>query len=182
MPGPNYFSLTRSISWLLMPWLLTSPGHQQPFQNVSHLVLGEFSTFYNHSCTFAGAVNSWLHGLDLRLGATRMGGLTDSRLSCQTPRPCTGHRRRQCFPKIPAQDLFKRGLWSAMGTSCSHLFGARPLGRPKTIIPLILLRWVVIFAFVYGSHDWIFAGDSAWMLGHPALIRPIRNKCAGHVR
>ena len=36
MLGPNYFSLTRSISWLLMPWLLASPGHQQPFQNVSH--------------------------------------------------------------------------------------------------------------------------------------------------
>ena len=28
--GPSYLSLTRSISWLLMPWLLTSPGHQQP--------------------------------------------------------------------------------------------------------------------------------------------------------
>ena len=24
-------SLTRSISWLLMPWLLISPGHQQPW-------------------------------------------------------------------------------------------------------------------------------------------------------
>ena len=24
-------SLTRSISWLLMPWLLASPGHQQPW-------------------------------------------------------------------------------------------------------------------------------------------------------
>ena len=29
--GPSYLSLTRSISWLLMPWLLTSPGHQQPW-------------------------------------------------------------------------------------------------------------------------------------------------------
>ena len=27
--GPSYLGLTRSISWLLMPWLLTSPGHQQ---------------------------------------------------------------------------------------------------------------------------------------------------------
>ena len=27
--GYGYLSLTRSISWLLMPWLLTSPGHQQ---------------------------------------------------------------------------------------------------------------------------------------------------------
>ena len=25
--GPSYLSLTRSISWLLMPWLLMSPGH-----------------------------------------------------------------------------------------------------------------------------------------------------------
>ena len=29
--GPCYFGLTRSISWLLMPWLLTSPGHLQPW-------------------------------------------------------------------------------------------------------------------------------------------------------
>ena len=29
--GPSYLGLTRSISRLLMPWLLTSPGHQQPW-------------------------------------------------------------------------------------------------------------------------------------------------------
>ena len=29
--GPSYLGLTRSLSWLLMPWLLTSPGHQQPW-------------------------------------------------------------------------------------------------------------------------------------------------------
>ena len=28
--GPSYLGLTRSIPWLLMPWLLASPGHQQP--------------------------------------------------------------------------------------------------------------------------------------------------------
>ena len=27
--GQSYLGLTRSISWLLMPWLLTSTGHQQ---------------------------------------------------------------------------------------------------------------------------------------------------------
>ena len=27
--GPSYLGLNRSISWLLMPWLLASPGHQQ---------------------------------------------------------------------------------------------------------------------------------------------------------
>ena len=35
MPEQNdhelYLGLTRSISWLLMPWLLTSPRHQQPW-------------------------------------------------------------------------------------------------------------------------------------------------------
>ena len=30
MQGPYNLGLTRSISWLLMTWLLTSPGHQQP--------------------------------------------------------------------------------------------------------------------------------------------------------
>ena len=29
MQGPSYLGLTRSIAWLLMPWLLTSPEHQQ---------------------------------------------------------------------------------------------------------------------------------------------------------
>ena len=29
--GPIWLGLTRSISWLLMPWLLVSPGHQQPW-------------------------------------------------------------------------------------------------------------------------------------------------------
>ena len=31
MQGPSYLGLTRSKSWLLMPWLLVSPGHQQPW-------------------------------------------------------------------------------------------------------------------------------------------------------
>ena len=29
--GSSYLGLSRSISWLLMPWLLTSPTHQQPW-------------------------------------------------------------------------------------------------------------------------------------------------------
>ena len=29
--GPSSLGLTRSISWLQMPWLLASPGHQQPW-------------------------------------------------------------------------------------------------------------------------------------------------------
>ena len=31
MRGLNYLCSTRSISWLLMPLLLSSPGHQQPW-------------------------------------------------------------------------------------------------------------------------------------------------------
>ena len=29
--GPSYLSLIMPISWLLMPWLLASPGRQQPW-------------------------------------------------------------------------------------------------------------------------------------------------------
>ena len=29
--GPSYLGLTKSILWLLMPWLLASPEHQQPW-------------------------------------------------------------------------------------------------------------------------------------------------------
>ena len=31
MQGPSYLGLCRSISWLVMPCLLTSPGHHQPW-------------------------------------------------------------------------------------------------------------------------------------------------------
>ena len=36
--GPSYLCLIRSISWLLMPWLLTSPGHQQPWYWLLHIL------------------------------------------------------------------------------------------------------------------------------------------------
>ena len=59
MQGLSYLSLTRSISWLLMPWLLASPGHQHPsywlrrigeslsyrrndFNNLCHVILEEW--------------------------------------------------------------------------------------------------------------------------------------------
>ena len=35
--GPSYLGLTRSISWLLMPWLLASPGHQQPWYSLCRI-------------------------------------------------------------------------------------------------------------------------------------------------
>ena len=31
MQGLSYTGLIRSLSWLLMPWLFASPGHQQPW-------------------------------------------------------------------------------------------------------------------------------------------------------
>ena len=31
VPWQSYLGITRLISWLLMPWLLSSPGHQQPW-------------------------------------------------------------------------------------------------------------------------------------------------------
>ena len=35
--GPSYLGFTRSISWLLMLWLLTSPGHQQPWYQICRI-------------------------------------------------------------------------------------------------------------------------------------------------
>ena len=36
---PSYLSLIRSISWLLMPWLLMSPGHRQQWYWLCEIVL-----------------------------------------------------------------------------------------------------------------------------------------------
>ena len=50
--GPSYLGLTRSISWLLMPWLLTSPGHQHPWYWLCRI--GRFLSYlrkdFNHLC------------------------------------------------------------------------------------------------------------------------------------
>ena len=50
--GPSYLSLTRSISWLLMPWLLPSPGNRQPWYWLyrvcrSFFSLKDFKYLYN---------------------------------------------------------------------------------------------------------------------------------------
>ena len=55
--GQSYLSLTTSISWLLMPWLLPLPGHQQPWYWQSDyvkyvgpgLIRGRISTIYGMS-------------------------------------------------------------------------------------------------------------------------------------
>ena len=50
--GPSYLGLTRSISWLLMPWLLTSPEHQQPWYWLCRI--GRFLSYlrkdFNYLC------------------------------------------------------------------------------------------------------------------------------------
>ena len=38
--GPSYLDLTWSISLLLMPWRLTSPGHQQPWYWLCKICIG----------------------------------------------------------------------------------------------------------------------------------------------
>ena len=47
--GPSYLDLTRSISWLLKPWLLTSPGHQQPWYWLYRIC---------RPCSFLGTISS----------------------------------------------------------------------------------------------------------------------------
>ena len=50
--GPSYLGLTRSISWLLMPWLLTLPGYQQPWYWLCRI--GRFLSYlrkdFNYLC------------------------------------------------------------------------------------------------------------------------------------
>ena len=50
--GPNYLGLTRSISWLLMPWLLASPGHQQPWYWLHRIIrsLSFLRKEFNYLC------------------------------------------------------------------------------------------------------------------------------------
>ena len=50
--GPSYLGLTRSISWLLMPWLLASPGHQQPWYWLYRMgrSLSYLRKDFNHLC------------------------------------------------------------------------------------------------------------------------------------
>ena len=56
---PNYLGLTRSISWLLIPGLLTSAGHQQPWyslcricrsQDLSTCVISMWSNDIRYKC------------------------------------------------------------------------------------------------------------------------------------
>ena len=50
MRGPSYLGLTRSISWLLMPWLITSPGHQQPWYWLSRICRSFLRKDFKYLC------------------------------------------------------------------------------------------------------------------------------------
>ena len=53
--GPSYLGLTRSISWLLMPWLLTSPGHQQPWYWLCRI--GSFLSYLRKDFNYLRRIN-----------------------------------------------------------------------------------------------------------------------------
>ena len=57
--GPSYLGLTSPISWLLMPWLLASPGHQQPWYWLCRI--GKFLSYsrgnFNYLCLIS--VEEW---------------------------------------------------------------------------------------------------------------------------
>ena len=55
MWGPSYLGLTRSISWLLMPWLLTSPGHQQPWYWLCRI--GRFLSYLSKDFNYLRHIN-----------------------------------------------------------------------------------------------------------------------------
>ena len=53
--GPSYLGLTRSISWLLMPWLLTSPGHQLPWYWLCRI--GRFLSYLRMDFNYLRRIN-----------------------------------------------------------------------------------------------------------------------------
>ena len=53
--GPSYLGLTRSISWLLMPRLLTSPGHQQPWYWLCRI--GRFLSYLRKDLKYLRRIN-----------------------------------------------------------------------------------------------------------------------------
>ena len=53
--GPSYLGLTRSILWLLMPWLLTSPGHQQPWYWLCRI--GMFLSYLRKDFNYLRCIN-----------------------------------------------------------------------------------------------------------------------------
>ena len=63
--GPSYLGLSRSISWLLMHWLLTSPGHQQPWYWLC--TIGRFWSYLRKDFNYLHRINVekwqkiWIH-------------------------------------------------------------------------------------------------------------------------
>ena len=53
--GQSYLGLTRSISRLLMPWLLTSPGHQQPWYWLCRV--GRFLSYFRKDFKYLRRIN-----------------------------------------------------------------------------------------------------------------------------
>ena len=53
--GPSYLGLTMSISWLLMPWLLTSPGYQQPWYWLCRI--GRFLSYLRKDFKYLRGIN-----------------------------------------------------------------------------------------------------------------------------
>ena len=75
--GGDYSWQTGSVSWLLMPWLLPSPGHQQPWywQCEMSVFLYSVSVNLDNHWHFGGLVQerriSSANALELRLSCTK---------------------------------------------------------------------------------------------------------------
>ena len=53
--GSSYLGLTMSISWLLMPWFLTSPGHHQPWYWLCKI--GRFLSYLRKDFNYLRRIN-----------------------------------------------------------------------------------------------------------------------------
>ena len=58
--APSYLLLTRSISWLLMTWLLPSPGHQHPWYWFCRIGTSLSYTGKDFNNLYHASVKEWL--------------------------------------------------------------------------------------------------------------------------
>ena len=53
--GPSYHGSTRSILWLMMPWLLTSRAHQQPWYSLCRI--GRYWSYLRNDFNYLCLIN-----------------------------------------------------------------------------------------------------------------------------
>ena len=64
MQGPSYLGFTRSLSLLLMPWLLTSPGHQHTWYWQCRI--GKSLSYLRKDIPTTCVISMWSHNIECK--------------------------------------------------------------------------------------------------------------------